>query len=103
MTDNSGIPITSDTITETINKSFIELSYKYADMYRENPKNFVRCFFQYNSIRMVCQSIVSTYTQAGALQEINHDFTEWVKTQPIHDKWKPVLNDILRIIYSLTN
>ena len=102
MVDNSGIPITAQTISETINKSLIELSLKYAEMYEVNPKNFVVCFMKFKSIRMVCESIVSSYVQVGAMKDCKGDFLEWVNKQPIEERWKPVLNDTLKIIYSLT-
>lgn len=89
-------------ISKIINNGFIELSFKYADFYKSNPKNFIRCFLKFNSIRLTCQSIVISYSQVGALQEIDQDFLEWTNKQNLSEKWKPVLNDILRIIYSIS-
>jgi hypothetical protein len=51
---------------------------------------------------MVCESIVSSYVQVGAMKDCKGDFLEWVNKQPIEERWKPVLNDTLKIIYSLT-
>ena len=102
MTDPNGIEIKADEISEIINKGLIELSLVYAGIYKKNGKNFVTCFIKFGSIRTCCEAIVNEYKNNGAFDECVGDFTEYANKQPVGDKWKQVLADILLIIYSIT-
>ena len=101
MTDPNGIEIKADELSEIINKGFIELSLVYARIYEKDGKHFVRCFIKYGSIRTVCEAIVNEYKKIGAFDEMEGDFTEYANKQPVGEKWKKVLADVLLIIYSV--
>ena len=101
MIDNSGIPITAETISGIMEKGFTELSLEYARIYEKDGKHFVRCFIKYGSIRTCCEAIVNEYKKIGAFDEMKGDFTEYSNKQPVGEKWKKVLADVLLIIYSV--
>jgi len=86
-----------------MNEGFINISLVYASEYSKNGKNFVTCFIKYKSIRLVCEAIVATYKSTGAFQEITgKDFTGWANKQPVDDKWKRVLSEMMLIIWGIT-
>jgi hypothetical protein len=101
MVDNTGIEIKADELSEIINKGFIELSLVYAGIYEKDGKNFVTCFIKYGSIRTVCEAIVSEYRKIGAFDEMTGDFTDYANKQPVGEKWKNVLADVLLIIFNV--
>lgn len=104
MTDPNGIPITADDLSGIIEKGFISLSLVYAGIYKKDGNHFVRCFIKYGSIRTVCEAIVTEYKKNGAFDECKltgQDFTTYANKQPVGEKWKQVLADILLIIYNL--
>lgn len=103
MTDPNGIEIKADELSEIINKGFIELSLVYAGIYEKDGKHFVRCFIKYGSIRTCCEAIVNEYKKIGAFDEMTGDFTEYANKQPVGDKWKKVLADVLLIIFNIIN
>lgn len=90
-------------VSEIWNDEFINLSLIYAGEYEKDGKVFISSFFKFNSIRWACREIVIVYKNTGALAECSGDFSEWANKQKIQDKWKPVLSQMLTIIYSITN
>lgn len=79
---------------------FINLSFRYADQYKKNGKNFVTCFLKFGSVREACLQITRTYRKAGI--ELEGDFSGYADKQPLPDNWRSVLNDILKIIYTIS-
>lgn len=86
----------------TWNDEFINLSLLYAREYEKDGKVFISSFFKFNSVRWVCREIVIVYKNTGAFAECEKkDFSEWVGKLNLEDRWKPVLSDVLVLIYNL--
>jgi len=91
-------------LSQIVDNSMIKLSLIYANQYQSNPKNFIVCFIKYQSIRTVCAWIIGTYKHQGIYNECKQsgkDFSDYANKQPIPDKFKRVLAEILLIIYSI--
>ncbi len=80
---------------------YVKLSLVYASEYKNRPKNFIGCFFKFGSVRMACDDIVMVYKRIGAFQDCTGDFSEWANKQPVEEKRKRVLAEILKIIHSI--
>lgn len=91
------------TVGEIYNNGIVNLSLMYASEYEKNPKNFIRCFLKFKGIRSVCEQIVNVYKKIGAFDSNGKDFSEWVNKQPLEEKCKKVLTEMLLIIYSIIN
>ena len=76
----------------------------YSKSYQENPKAFINSFIKFDSIKMACEYVIKYARKEGVLKELEgqKDFTEWVNKQRIDEKWKPVLNELLLIIWGAT-
>ena len=86
---------------EIIDPILVELSLVYAQTYQRDGKAFISSFLKFGSVRESCQMIVKAWKRSGAFDECEGDFSEWVGKLKIEDKWKLVLADVLRIIYTL--
>src|SRR5688500_1930180 len=87
-----------------INERLIQLSFVYANAYQKNGTAFIVSFIKYPSIRMACESIVAEYKKSGALDDcrkLGKDFTEYASKQPVDERWKPILANMLLIIYGI--
>lgn len=75
----------------------------YARGYQENPKAILNCFMKYDSFKMSCEHLIKYARKSGILKELEgkKDFSEWVNKQKIDDKWKPVLNNFLIILWGI--
>lgn len=93
--------ITSEELNAIITESCFSLSLIYAKNYSNDPKNFLTCFVKFKSIRMACSWIVWGYKKSGIFKDCTGDFSEWANKQKVDDRWKPVLNDVLKIIFSI--
>lgn len=84
---------------------YIGLLLKYTEQYKTDPKLFLTCFLKFRSIRSVCEQLVFTSWKTGALDEAKelYDFSDWVEKQPVDQRGKEVLNDILILIKSIIN
>ena len=76
----------------------------FSKEYKENPKAFISSFIKYDSIKTVSGYVVKYARKEGILKELEgqKDFTEWVDKQRIDEKWKPVLSELLLIIWGAT-
>ena len=76
----------------------------YSKSYQENPKAFISSFIKYDSIKLTCQYVIKYARRSGILEELKgqKDFSEWVSKQRIEGKWKPVLSELLLIIWGTT-
>ena len=76
----------------------------YSKSYQENPRSFINSFIKYDSIKMACQYVIKYARVSGILEELEgkNDFSEWAFKQRINEKWKPVLSDLLLIIWGTT-
>lgn len=93
-------------ISEIINHHMFALSADYSKMYKEDPKTFLTCFLKFESFRMACAFIISSFKYVGAFEECKasgKDFSEYADKQMVAAKWKRVLAEILLIIYCLLN
>lgn len=88
-------------IDQELIDGYFGLSLIYAKNYSNDPKNFLTCFVKFKSIRMACSWIVWGYKKSGIFKDCTGDFSEWANRQKVDDKWKPVLNDVLKIIFSI--
>lgn len=89
---------------EILEDGFVNLSIKYAKLYKLYPKTFLNCYLNFNSFRLSCSWIVWSYKRVKAYNELtDKDFSDWCSKQNLNDKEKLILNDTLRIIYSLNN
>lgn len=75
----------------------------YARGYQENPKAILNCFIKYDSFKMSCEHLIKYARVSGILKELEgkKDFSEWVEKQKIEEKWKPVLNKFLIILWGI--
>lgn len=80
---------------------YIGLSLKYAKIYQQTPKAFISSFSKFSSVKMCCSWIVWAYKKDGIFQDCTGDFSEWANKQPVEEKWKRVLAEILKIIHSI--
>lgn len=94
------LSLTPEIVSDPYYEGFIDLSIKYAAIYNKNGKTFVRCFLNYKSIREACEQIVRTYKKAGI--ELEGDFSRYAGKQNLPEKWKDVLDMILRVIYTIS-
>ena len=76
----------------------------FSKEYKDNPKAFINSFIKYDSIKMVCEYVIKYARRSGILDELEgqKDFTEWAFKQRISEKWKPVLSELLLIIWGTT-
>jgi len=76
----------------------------FSKEYKENPKAFISSFIKLYSIKMACEYVIKYARKEGILKELEgqKDFTEWVDKQRIDQKWKPILNELLLIIWGAT-
>lgn len=88
-------------LSAILDDAMIELSLKYAGFYQSNARNFITCFIKFASIKTACAFIVQSYKHLGVFAECVGDFSDYANRQPIAEKWKPVLADVLLIIYSI--
>lgn len=98
--------MTSPAFDTAIDKSdpfydgLIGLSIEYAKIYQKDGKNFIRCFLKYGTIREVCHQINNAYKSKGI--EPEGDFSGYVEKLNLEEKWKGVLDQTLRIIYTIS-
>lgn len=93
-------------LTGIVDDSMVQVSMQYAKQYQDNPKGFISCFIKYPSVRTNCAFIIQAYKHNGAFKEClqtGKDFTEYANRQPVEEKWKRVLAEVLLIIYSIIN
>src|SRR5688572_30438959 len=84
-----------------LSHDYFGFAVMYAKFYSNNPRNFINCFLKFNSVRMVCDEVVRTLKRDGTFKELKGDFSQYANKQKIEEKWKPVLAEILLIIYSI--
>lgn len=90
-------------ISEEVDFGMMGLALIYSRFYTESGRNFINCFLKFPSIRSACQMIVHSSKRDGSFNECKgKDFTGYVEKLNLESKWKPVLADILLIIYSIT-
>jgi len=73
----------------------------YCDAYKEDPKAFISSFLKFDSIKMGCQFAVKYGKEHLKEFEGKKDFSGWVEKQNLSEKWKPVLEKILLLIWGL--
>ena len=88
-------------VNEVCDPILVELSLVYAQTYQRDGKAFISSFLKFGSVRESCGMIVRTWKRMGAFNDCEGDFSEWVGKLKIEEKWKAVLADVLRIIYTL--
>lgn len=102
MQETQEVPqITSEEINAIVTENCLNMSLTYARFYESNPKSFLTCFLKFKSIRMACSWIVWSYKKSGVFNDCKGDFSDWANKQNLDDRWKPVLSDTLKIIYSI--
>jgi len=102
----NGIGKKSKEVSKIIDNSMVALSLVYSKNYESNAKVFMSCFLNYPSIRTACAFIVQSYKHLGLFAECQasgKDFSDYANKQPIEEKWKRVLAEILLIIFSILN
>lgn len=93
---------------EEINKVILSHTEKllvyYANQYKERPRGLIDSFLKFDSIKMAACLIIFMYRKNGVLEELRNekDFSEWVDKQSLADKWKPVMNNFLLILWAVT-
>lgn len=94
----------SEVIDEIILTHAEKLLIYYAKEYKERPKSLISSFLKFKSIRMASTLIIFRCTKNGMLKELEgkKDFKEWVNKQPIEEKWKPVMEKFLLILWGCT-
>lgn len=103
---NELLTIPATELSQVVNRCMISLSLVYAKQYETKGEVFIRCFIRFGSIRTACAFIRKAYKQQGLFADClaacaGQDFTGYAEKQPLADKWKPVLADMLVIIYSI--
>lgn len=94
------LQLTPSIVSDPYYEGFIDLSIKYAEIYNRDGKLFVRCFLKYKSIREACEEIVKSYKRAGI--ELEGDFSRYAGKQNLPEKWRGVLDMVLRVIYTIS-
>ena len=90
-------------VTQVFDEGFVELSLKYARLYKENGSAFISSYRKYESIRSSCELIVSAYKRNGAYEECKQagvNFEEYANRH-FAGKDAQVLADVLLIIYNI--
>lgn len=91
---------TSEEINEMIFPCSEKLLLMWVDQYKKDPKVVINCFLKYESVRTSVTLITFWGRKKGVLKELEgKDFTEYVNKQPLEEKWKPVLNKFLIILW----
>lgn len=76
----------------------------WAERYKENPRHVINCFLKYESIRMSICLITFWARKNGVLKELKgKDFKEWVGKQNLEEKWKPVMENFLLILWGVNH
>ena len=90
-------------LNEVIISNSEKLLVDWVKSYQENPKVFLDCFLKFNSQRMAACLIIFACRKNGILKELEgkKDFSEWVEKQPLEERWKPVLKNLLLIIWGI--
>lgn len=76
----------------------------YANEYKSRPQSLISSFLKFDSIKMAATLIIFSCKKNGMLKELEgqKDFKEWVNKQPLEEKWKPVMEKFLLILYGVT-
>lgn len=96
-------------ITETVNEIIIRNSepilIEYANWYKRDPKGFIKFYLNSSGMKMIAVLINFSCLKNGLLKELEgqKDFSEWVNKQSLEERWKPVLNKFLLILWGVTN
>lgn len=96
-------------LTEVLNSIILstggKLMFDYAESYKRNPGAFISTFLKFNSFRMACCLVTFSARKNGLLDELKgkKDFSQWVEKQDLEDRWKPVLSNVLLIIWGVIN
>jgi hypothetical protein len=99
----------TENVNEILNEIILttggKLMFNYAESYKRDPGAFISTFLKFNSFRMACCLVVFTARKHGLLDELKgrKDFSGWVEKQRIEERWKPVLSNLLLIIYGVVN
>ena len=90
-------------LNEVIIRNSEKMLVDWANSYKENPKSFLNTFLKFNSQRMAACLIIFACRKNGILKELKgkKDFSEWVGKQRIEERWKPVLENLLLIIWGI--
>lgn len=75
----------------------------WVDEYKRDPRGVINSFLKYESIRMSVCLITFWAKKKGVLKELEggKDFSEYVKKQPLEERWKPVLNKFLLVLWGV--
>lgn len=95
---------TCKAISEIVHTHMVQLGVIYAEEYEKDGQALINCFIKYPSIRTASAFIVKACDRAGILKEARlsgKDFSEYVNKQPIEEKYKRVLAELLLIIYAI--
>jgi hypothetical protein len=96
-------------ITKEVNEIIIKHSepilVQYANWYKEDARGFLNAYLNNLSVKMICCLLIFTCKKNGLLKELEgkKDFSEWVEKQTLEDKWKPVLEKFLLIIWGINS
>lgn len=76
----------------------------YANWYKRDPKGLLREFLNNEGVRMIACLIIFTCRKNGLLGELKgkKDFKEWVNKQNLEERWKPVMENFLLILWGCT-
>lgn len=96
-------PSANKMINEAIFSHSEKLLIYYAKEYQERPRELIGTFLNNNSFRMAVCLVIFTCRKNGLLKELEgqKDFNEWVSKQKIEEKWKPVLEKFLLILWGI--
>lgn len=77
----------------------------YANEYKERPKSLLSSYLKFDLIKYGALLVVFACKKNGLLKELEgkKDFSEWVNKQPLDERWKPVLNKFLIILWGVNS
>lgn len=81
------------------------LMFAYAEAYKRDPEAFISTFLKFNSLRMACCLVTYTARKYGFLDELKgkQDFSQWANKQDVEERWKPLLANLMLIIWGVLN
>jgi hypothetical protein len=92
---------------EILNKPIMDcgarLMFVYAEEYKRDPRSFIQSFLKYDSIKMASCLVIFNARKQGLLNEVDKDFSDWVNKRDLPERWKPVLSNLLLIIWAVNN
>lgn len=94
----------NEIINQAIQTHSEKLLIYYANEYKCRPQSLISSFLKFDSIKMAATLIIFSCKKNGMLKELEgqKDFSEWVNKQQIEEKWKPVMEKFLLILWGVS-